>query len=257
MSRLGDTLRERRTQLGVSLEAAERATRIRATLLKALEEGDWDRLPNPGYVRGYISSYARFLELDAPPLLAMYRSETGAGRYHRIDLPDEAVAPTGEQHMLPWRSAVAAVTVVALLAFSVWAVTRLWRGPEPTPPVPVPAAQATPTVEPGSQSTESPLASDTPQAKSQPKPPSKLAPFTLEISVASDGASWIEVEVDGKSAYAGTMTAGQTEKFEVTKSATVVIGRPSVTTVKRDGENVEIPESGGSSKLTLDAEPAQ
>lgn len=257
MSRLGDTLRERRTQLGVSLEAAERATRIRAAMLKALEEGDWDRLPNPGYVRGYISSYARFLELDAPPLLAMYRAETGAGRFQRIELPDEAVAPSGEQHMLPWRSAVAVVTILALLSFSVWAVTRLWRGPEPTPPVPLPAAQPTPTLDPSSQSTESPLASSTPQAKPQPKPASELRPFTLEIAVASDGASWIDVEVDGRPAYAGTMTAGQRKKFEVTKRATVIIGRPSVTTVRRDGANVEIPESGGSSKLTLDAEPVQ
>ena len=52
MGQLGDTLRERRMSLGISLETAEDDTKIRARLLKWLEEGEYDRLPNPGYVRG-------------------------------------------------------------------------------------------------------------------------------------------------------------------------------------------------------------
>ena len=114
MGQLGDTLRERRTTLGISLEQAEESTRIRGKLLAALEAGDYARLPNPGYVRGYVSSYAKFLELDPVPLLAMYRSETGAGRYHDINLvDDEAVAPRGEQHAVPWKAGLIAVLVVA------------------------------------------------------------------------------------------------------------------------------------------------
>ena len=94
MGQLGDTLRERRTALGISIAQAEEATRIRGKLLTALEAGDYARLPNPGYVRGYVSSYAKYLELDPVPLLAMYRAETGAGRYHDINLVDDvSVAP--------------------------------------------------------------------------------------------------------------------------------------------------------------------
>ena len=74
MGQLGDTLRERRMSLGISLETAENDTKIRGRLLKALEDGEYARLPNPGYVRGYVSSYARYLELDPVPLLAMHRA---------------------------------------------------------------------------------------------------------------------------------------------------------------------------------------
>ena len=45
---------------------------------QALEDGDYDQLPNPAYVRGYITSYAHWLELDPAPLLTMYRAESGA-----------------------------------------------------------------------------------------------------------------------------------------------------------------------------------
>ncbi len=126
MGQLGDTLRERRTTLGISLEQAEESTRIRGKLLAALEAGDYARLPNPGYVRGYVSSYAKFLELDPVPLLAMYRSETGAGRYHDINLvDDEAVAPRGEQHAVPWKAGLIAVLVVGLLAAAIWVGTSV------------------------------------------------------------------------------------------------------------------------------------
>ena len=59
MGQLGDTLRDRRISLGISLETAENDTKIRARLLEALEAGEYDKLPNPGYVRGYVSSYSR------------------------------------------------------------------------------------------------------------------------------------------------------------------------------------------------------
>src|SRR5450759_3528064 len=115
MGQLGDTLKERRVALGMSLATAEEDTKIRARLLEALETGEYNRLPNPGYVRGYVSSYARYLELDPVPLLAMYRAETGSGRFHDINLPDETVAPRNEQHAVPWRAGMIAFAIVAVL----------------------------------------------------------------------------------------------------------------------------------------------
>lgn len=253
VGQLGDTLRERRVTLGISIEQAESATRIRARLLAALEEGDYDRLPNAGYVRGYVSSYARFLELDPLPLLAMYKAETGAGRFHELNLPqiDEAVVPTGQQHAVPWRAAVAVVLVVALVSLSIWAVTRIFRGPEPLRPEP--AAVTTSSVEPAQTDETTAPAKVTPA----PKPAVEVQPFTLKVSVASDGASWLEITVDGKQAYAGTLTGGQSKEFEVAETATVLIGKPSVVTVYRDGEQVDIPNSGGTPKVTLKAQPAE
>ncbi len=253
MSNLGETLRERRTALGISLETAESATRIRSRLLEALEAGDYDRLPNPGYVRGYISSYARYLELDPVPLLAMYKAETGAGRFHELNLvqADEAVKPSGEQHAVPWRAAMAVVLVVALAAFAVWAVVRIWRGPEPPAPQPteIPTSTAPPATGTATQSPAVANPQDTPAQAAQP--------FTLKVAVAADGASWVEVKIDGKPAYAGTMTSGQSKTFEVAKEASLVIGKPDVVTVTRDGKEVAVPTSGGTGKLTLKAEVPQ
>jgi cytoskeletal protein RodZ len=247
VGKLGDTLRERRISLGVSLTQAEDGTRIRARLIEALEDGDYARLPNPGYVRGYISSYARFLNLDPIPLLALYKSETGAGRFHELDLPqaDEVVVPTGQQHAMPARSALVTVLVIALLALAAWAAVRVWRGPEPTPPEPAEVAEsaaatsnAAPADEAGGPST---------------KPATALEPFTLKVVVSKDGASWVKVTIDDKQAYEGTLTGGQSKSFEVAKSSTVAVGKPSSVTILRDGKRVKIPASDDTPTVVLKA----
>ena len=83
MGQLGETLRDRRLALGITLETAEEDTKIRGRLLEALEQGDYARLPDPGYVRGYVSSYSRYLELDPiqGPDHPAAHGEAAAGRF--------------------------------------------------------------------------------------------------------------------------------------------------------------------------------
>lgn len=72
MGSLGDTLREARQHRGLSLGEVESATRIRKKYLEALETGDFEALPAPVYVKGFLRTYARYLGLDPLPLLALY-----------------------------------------------------------------------------------------------------------------------------------------------------------------------------------------
>lgn len=234
MGALGDTLRERRAALGITLEQAEASTRIRARLLEALEKGEYDRLPAPGYVKGYVSSYARYLELDPLPLLALYKGESGTSGSQDLNLPqiNEAVVPSAQQHAMPWKAGIAALLIIALLSLSIWAVTRIWGGPEPTPPEPaVPSAQTSATAEP----------TDTPSAVQDASPATEVLPFTLEVRVSAEGASWLRITIDGLNAYEGTLTGGQSKTFEVSSSASVRVGKPDLVTVLRDGEAVNIP----------------
>lgn len=240
--------------LGVSLLQAEEATKIRAKLLESLENGEYDRLPNPGYVRGYVTSYASFLELDSASLLAMYRAETGVGGRSRDIAPAaEAVKPRGQQHAVPIRTAVILVVVLAVLAVGVWLVVKAVSGPETTPPIPTAGSQV------GTSTTSATgTAAPTEPNNTETAPPvTQNQPFVLKVTVAPDGASWVRVTVDGLSAYEGSLTGGQSKEFQVTKTAVVKIGKPSVVTVYRDGKKVPIPAAGGTSTMTLKAEPTQ
>lgn len=232
MSQLGDTLKERRSALGISLEQAEEDTKIRARLLEALEKGDYNRLPDPGYVRGYVSSYARYLELDPIPLLAMYRAETGSGRFHDINLTDESVPARNEQHAVPWRVGLIAFGIVAVLVAGSWLTVRYVRGPQKPPPIPT---------------------SSSPTSAPAGAPTTTVAqPFAVKVTVSPNGASALKATVDGSSAYSGTLAGGQSKEFQVATTAVLKIGKPSQVTVERNGVKVALP-SGTNVTLTLTA----
>lgn len=252
MPSLGDTLRDRRAELGISIDEAERVTRIRARLIQALEAGEYDRLPNPGYVRGYISSYARYLGLDSAQLLAMYRAETGASRIPTdLDLPRarEAVQRGGRPHALPTRTYLILAAVVAVVGLVAFGVSRCSGDTDPVPPlIDTPAEETvTPTATPSAPAT-TPVTTET-----VPTTRDLGEPFTLTVRVKADGASWLRITVDGLKAYEGILTGGQSKRYDVTEKAEVRIGQPSAVTVLRDGKEVEIPTAKDTPTVVLEA----
>lgn len=61
---LGEWLRQRREELGISLTQAEIDTRIRIYYLEALETDQFANLPDPVVGRGFLRNYASYLGLD-------------------------------------------------------------------------------------------------------------------------------------------------------------------------------------------------
>jgi cytoskeleton protein RodZ len=75
---VGSTLRESRESRGIPLEEASRVTRIGKNYLTALEEGTFDTLPNPAYVKGFLRAYAAFLGLSGDEIVARYERNISA-----------------------------------------------------------------------------------------------------------------------------------------------------------------------------------
>jgi hypothetical protein len=235
---LGHTLEKTRNSLGRSLAEAEADTRIRARLLKALENGEYESLPSPAYVKGYIVSYAKFLGLDPAPLITLYEAEAGRPeRAEPVRSPVRAVPPRTRSQHLPLRTGLLVLGVLLLIAAAVWGISRALEGPEAPPPIPAIPVE-TGTAEPAAPATTVPGVEEGPAALPEPAEPE---PFTLRVVIASDGGSWLRITVDGLTAYEGTMAAGQTQEWEVADTASLRIGRPAAVTVYRDGEQVEIP----------------
>ncbi len=77
MGVIGDTLSEARTRRGVDLDQVHAATGIRPRYLRAIEQEDWDALPEEFYARSFIRKYAAFLGVEPEPLVAEYRRQRG------------------------------------------------------------------------------------------------------------------------------------------------------------------------------------
>lgn len=67
---LGRTLRETRQNLGLSVADVANQIKFAPRQIEALEVDDFQSLPEAAFLRGFIRSYAKILQLDAQALLA-------------------------------------------------------------------------------------------------------------------------------------------------------------------------------------------
>lgn len=252
MATVGDTLSTERRRQGKSVADVVEATKIRTRMIDALEHGDWSSLPSPAYVKGYIQSYARYLEIPAEPLLEQYRAETarlerggasarGSERY-LADIPAEQIVPERhEQHAIPQQLWIAVAVVLVAVALVVYGIAQLFRTDSATP---LPKAGET-------SGTLEPAGADEPTTTVTT--PEQTGDFKLRITVRPGMASWVHVTLDGLEAYQGTLNGGESREWLVTVRAVVEVSKPSAVTVTRGGQVVKLTKPAtGNATVTLD-----
>jgi cytoskeletal protein RodZ len=72
MATVGQYLRELREQRKMSVEEVSRATRVPIASVERIETDRFDELPGEVFVRGFLKSYARALNVPADDVLARY-----------------------------------------------------------------------------------------------------------------------------------------------------------------------------------------
>jgi cytoskeletal protein RodZ len=74
---VGQRLKVRRKELGVTLAQVELDTKIRGKFLTQLESGDYSKLSNDIYTRGFVQQYATYLGVSGQLMAEQYVSERG------------------------------------------------------------------------------------------------------------------------------------------------------------------------------------
>jgi len=130
---LGTTLREARERLGLSITDVVNQTKLAPRQIEALEAEDYRNLPEMAFVRGFVRSYAKILQLDEQPLLAAL-PKTSAPTQPLM--PDSVEAPFPDAYSprrqnLVWL-AIALLLAVLVVAFAVWHFTAPPTKPKET-----------------------------------------------------------------------------------------------------------------------------
>lgn len=80
--RLGDIMRGERATLGKSLLDIQRELKIKAAYIAAIENADPSAFDTPGFIAGYVRSYARYLGMDPDAAFATFCKESGFATAH-------------------------------------------------------------------------------------------------------------------------------------------------------------------------------
>jgi cytoskeleton protein RodZ len=124
--KIGLVLERARKDRGLSLEEAERATKIRKRYLIGLENDDYTVLPDAVYARGFLKTYANFLGLDGDGLSQELRTRKKPRRERRLsyaapssDFDRPIISPGGvpgaEKRQVVSKSAVVTFVIAALV----------------------------------------------------------------------------------------------------------------------------------------------
>ena len=80
--RLGDLMRGERATLGKSLLDVQRELKIKASYIAAIENADPSAFDTPGFIAGYVRSYARYLNMDPDWAFDKFCRESGFSTSH-------------------------------------------------------------------------------------------------------------------------------------------------------------------------------
>jgi len=124
----GKMLREARERLGLSIADVAQHTRLAPRQIEALEADDFDHLPELPFVRGFVRSYARLLQMVPEPLLAGLPPE---GHSSVPLMPPSVEAPFPSPFMMQRRNLMVLGSILLLVLLGVLLV--LWSFMSPAP----------------------------------------------------------------------------------------------------------------------------
>ena len=91
--RLGDLMRGERATMGKSLLDVQRELRIKAAYIAAIENADPSAFDTPGFIAGYVRSYARYLNLDPEWAFDTFCRESGFATAHGMSSEASGMKP--------------------------------------------------------------------------------------------------------------------------------------------------------------------
>ncbi len=114
----GQRLRAVREAKNLSLQDISKSLRYSAKQIDALENNQFDALPDPMMTRGFIRSYAKYLEIEAEPLIKSYRQLLGEDEENVIALQSSMHPVSLTKPTVPWLKYVLASIVVLLFVLA-------------------------------------------------------------------------------------------------------------------------------------------
>jgi hypothetical protein len=132
---IGEVLKRARARQELEVPTVEEQTKIRAKYLRALENEEWETLPGPTYVRGFLRTYATYLGLDADAVVDEYRRTIerlpATERPYLFSEPLlERRRRPREPERRPWGWALLVLGMIGVLAVAALVVIGLTGGSE-------------------------------------------------------------------------------------------------------------------------------
>lgn len=279
LTSLGRMLREARERLGLSVADVAAQIKFAPRQIEALEADDFKHLPEAAFLRGFVRSYAKILNMNVQTLLAaLPQTKVAVAELipASVDVPFPVAHSSQRQNRI--LLGVALLLAVIAVGFAVWHFTTPLKQSEvakietPVPlletPIPLPAEMpiipaplvpkenmiapaipAEPKPRPSATVEQAPVkAAKTGAAQAVPQTQSTdsathhdSSTQTTTLSLVFDEESWTEItDKDGKILSSQVNPRGSELNFEGRLPLSLVIGHAATTHLYQDGDPMDL-----------------
>lgn len=256
MPTLGEELKRRREERGITLADISDSTRIGTRFLKAIESDNFSILPGGIFTRSFIRAYAKEVGMNEDEAVGMYQQQTGAQAapssqqpaaetgatktrtinktlsIEQIEKPRKRSEPMIYRPSSPpmsWPSIIIAGGIIIFIVIVVIAlVKQLNKGSGETAPQPAASTQ---------QNTQPAQ----PAEPSQPEPAPVAATGQLTVRIEALKGSWIQYRTDDGRPKSMIMKTGQTEEFTADSQVKLDYGTLQTISITVNNQPASIP----------------
>ena len=208
---IGETLAAARQQAGLTVAQVSQQTRIRETIIRAIERDDFSSCGGDFYARGHIRSIASAVGTDPVPLIREYDHEHPASGMRAAEIFEPAT-PIKIREPRPFGlGKVLIVVLLAVIGFAAYHLVSTGGGSHPSAAT---SGTTRPTVSPTASATVSPVVHH------------PVTPMAV-IKVTATQDCWIGfTSTSGRQLYQGTILAGHSKTWRTKQAVSMVIGNP-------------------------------
>ncbi len=225
---IGESLAEARREAGLTVTQVSQQTRIRESIIRDIEQGDFAACGGDFYARGHIRSIAEVVGTDPAPLISEYDADHGPlGSLRAADVFQPSKPIKIRERRSPSMTLIVVVVLLAIIGFAAYRLVSSHDKKSGTA-AGAPTTSAPPSVRP------------TPSASASPTP--AVTPSDVVIKVAAVEECWVLLTrtSDGSQIFMGVVPAGSSMTWTEKQGVSIRLGNPGGITLTVDGQRQSI-----------------
>lgn len=239
----GEIFKKRREELGIDIQEASEILKIGSDYLYAIENDIFERLPVAVYTIGYIRCYAKYLDVDADPVIANFTSQLTSPK------PSTIIPVSSSKRKVPGYTYVVFALLAGLLAFVFYSYTSKnsavglsvknikTSGKEEISVPPAPLASENVIVK-------------TPEEKNPLKNIAMSAPVSADrqehsLEIIARETSWVRIEFENKRHEEALLRSGMSKDWRFAGPVVLKLGNAGGVSLRFDGKDLGVPGNSG------------
>jgi cytoskeletal protein RodZ len=241
MKEIGQTLKDKREQMNLSLSDVHNATRVQEKYLAAIEVGNLDVFKAEVYYKSFLRSYSKYLGFDPEEFIDLFNAQKYAiEQASKLEQTSFSESLVNQHKNSFYKKRILIVSFViiclALLAAFVYLYINISKIAQPMETDSFKQVENEESV----STEDNTVISEQEESLIEENVAKTEIPTKQNLKIEAKENVWIRVDIDGRTVYEGTLLKDSIKIWEADKSFMLKLGYAPGVKVFFNGEDVDV-----------------